>query len=115
MVLASRHFATGGADAKVNIWDLETQACVASVPRLQQPVHSLSFSADGRYLAAGTTDGVIDISHSVTGELVRTICLSRFQLQSLAFCPKHLVLACSGEESNKDGAVHLIAWPETSN
>ncbi|XP_953316.1 uncharacterized protein TA10560 [Theileria annulata] len=49
--------ATGGSDHVVNLFDVDSQmVCVATFPRLEGQVSSLSFSSNGTLLAWGTKD-----------------------------------------------------------
>mmetsp|Transcript_3397 Transcript_3397/g.7959 ORF Transcript_3397/g.7959 Transcript_3397/m.7959 type:complete len:507 (+) Transcript_3397:268-1788(+) len=50
--------ATGCADSVVKVWDVKSQNCVAKVEGHSGPVHSLSFSENGYYLATCAADGV---------------------------------------------------------
>lgn len=56
-------FAVGGADAIVSIWDAHEYVPIRTVSRLEWPVRTLSFSHNGKLLAAASEDHVIDISH----------------------------------------------------
>jgi THO complex subunit 3 len=47
-----KYFAVGSADALISLWDLATMTCVRTVDRLDWPVRTLGFSADGRVRAA---------------------------------------------------------------
>ena len=56
-----KYFAIGGADAIVTIWDAEEYIPIRSMSRLEWPVRTLSFSHNGRLLAAASEDHLIDI------------------------------------------------------
>lgn len=51
-----KYFAVGSADALVSLWDLATLTCVRTIDRLDWPVRTLGFSADGRVRAANIKD-----------------------------------------------------------
>ncbi|MPC44461.1 THO complex subunit 3 [Portunus trituberculatus] len=68
-----RYFATGSADALVSIWDVQELYCKRTLPRLEWPVRTLSFSSDGQLLASGSEDQTIDVAHVETGEQVAHI------------------------------------------
>ena len=52
--------ASGGAEKAVLLWDLESGDSLGSLPLSEQSM-ALAISADGRWLAAGTFDGMIHI------------------------------------------------------
>ena len=108
-----QHFAVGGADALVSVWDAEEMACVRTVPRLEKPISTLGFSYDGRYLAAGSSENVIDVSETATGKLVHHIQARVVQLSSLAWSPKHILLAYAGEDRGYEGVVKIYGYPQT--
>ncbi|GAB5036277.1 wd40-repeat protein [Nannochloropsis oceanica] len=62
-----RHFASGGADRKVKLWDLAMRECVHTVERHGEAVWALAFEPDGRgeggggerRLASGGEDGTM--------------------------------------------------------
>ena len=54
--------ATGGGDALVNIWDLEEMVSTQVISRLEHLVSNVGFSFDGRFIAAGGNDKVLDVS-----------------------------------------------------
>jgi THO complex subunit 3 len=94
--------AVGSADALVSLWALDELCCVRTMPRLDKPVRALSFSHDGRFLAAGSQDQFIDISLAATGEVAHRID-TRAEMNSLAWNPRHLLLAYAvGDETRVD-------------
>lgn len=48
-------------DTTVKLWELERGSCVMSLAKHQEPVYSLAFSPDGRYIASGSFDRGINI------------------------------------------------------
>jgi len=94
-----RYLATGGADALVSLWDISEMVCVRTFPRLDSPIRSLSFSHDGRFIASASGDQRIDISDVASGRPVHTI-ECREAMNSIAWNPRHLLLACAGDESH---------------
>lgn len=54
--------ATGGMDATVTLWDMESLVCVRTVSATDSAVHTLSFSHDSKYLAFA---GDANNSHTV--------------------------------------------------
>ncbi len=43
-------------DATVRLWDVEKGICLKTLSKHQEPVYSVGFSPDGRYLASGSFD-----------------------------------------------------------
>jgi len=99
------HFATGGADALINIWDVAELACLRSYSRLEWPIRTLSFNHDGTMLAAGSEDLVIDIAHTYTGEKITTISCNAFPF-CVAWHPKQNLLAFVTDDKTKHGEKH---------
>ena len=56
-----KYFAVGGADAIVSIWDANEYSPIRTMSRLDWPVRTLSFSHNGRLLAAASEDHLVDI------------------------------------------------------
>lgn len=56
-----KFFAVGGADAIVSIWDAHEYIPIRTMSRLEWPVRTLSFSHNGRLLAAASEDHMVDI------------------------------------------------------
>lgn len=65
---ARRYLASGGADALVSLWDLDSGVCARTFARQDNPVRSVSFSPDSRHLAVASEDYVIDVFNVATGE-----------------------------------------------
>jgi len=100
--------AVGSADALVSLWALDDLCCLRTVARLDKPVRALSFSHDGRFLAAGSQDHFIDVSVADTGEQAHRI-ETRAEMNSLAWNPRYLLLAyATGDETrvNEEGAIY---------
>jgi THO complex subunit 3 len=92
-----KHFAVGGGDALISIWDLRHLTCLRTIDRLDWPVRAVSLSWDGRLLAAGSEDHCIDISWVETGERVWELKCDGASY-TLAFHPRLYLLAFSCEE-----------------
>ena len=56
MVLASASF-----DSTVRLWDVEKGTCTHTLTRHREPVYSVAFSPDGKFLASGSFDKVMEI------------------------------------------------------
>ena len=94
--------AVGGGDALVSLWSLDELCCVRTIARLDKPLRALSFSHDGRFLAAGSQDHFIDVSLAATGEQAFRL-ETRAELNSLAWNPRYLLLAYAiGDEARAD-------------
>ncbi|KAF3162713.1 hypothetical protein TWF106_007897 [Orbilia oligospora] len=61
--------ASSSADGSVRIWDIENRICL-HVLYMQSPVDVLSFTADGKYLAAGAQNLIVMVWLTETGRLV---------------------------------------------
>ncbi|KAJ6260227.1 hypothetical protein Dda_4451 [Drechslerella dactyloides] len=59
---------SSSADGNVRIWNIESRICL-HVLNMQSPVNALSFTADGRYLAAGAQSLLVMIWRTETGQL----------------------------------------------
>ena len=67
-------FAIGSFDSIVSIWDLEHLVCTANLMSLNERVKSVSFSHDGKHIAAASTASEpIQVCSVTTGEMVGQI------------------------------------------
>ncbi|KAF2359043.1 WD40 repeat [Trinorchestia longiramus] len=94
-----RYFATGSVDALVSVWDAKELYCMRTLPRLEWPVRTLSFSHDGELLASGSEDQVIDVAHVATGERIAHIPVS-YPTFTLAWHPRHFLLAYACDDKD---------------
>ncbi|KAF3914276.1 Coronin-1A [Arthrobotrys entomopaga] len=60
---------SSSADGTVRIWNIESRICL-HVLNMQSPVDVLSFTADGKYLAAGAQNLLVMVWLTETGQLV---------------------------------------------
>ena len=67
LVLASASF-----DSTVRLWDVERGDCLHTLTRHKEPVYSVAFSPDGKFLASGSFDKCVHIWSTDTGKLVHS-------------------------------------------
>lgn len=67
LVLASASF-----DSTVRLWDVERGECLNTLTRHTEPVYSVAFSPDGKFLASGSFDKCVHIWSARTGQLVHS-------------------------------------------
>ncbi|KAF6091635.1 transducin beta like 1 X-linked [Phyllostomus discolor] len=67
IMLASASF-----DSTVRLWDVERGVCVHTLTKHQEPVYSVAFSPDGKYLASGSFDKCVHIWNTQSGSLVHS-------------------------------------------
>eukprot|EP00092_Neocalanus_flemingeri_P018617 GFUD01020161.1.p1 GENE.GFUD01020161.1~~GFUD01020161.1.p1 ORF type:complete len:492 (+),score=91.24 GFUD01020161.1:223-1698(+) len=67
LVLASASF-----DSTVRLWDVERGTCIHTLTRHKEPVYSVAFSPDGKFLASGSFDKCVHIWSTQSGQLVHS-------------------------------------------
>jgi len=92
-----------GPNNKILFLDAETGEQLFSLPTQRKPLTAMTFSADGRYLAAGF-NGMVQLWDVQTRELVRLITGFERALTCLAFSPDGKRLAAG----TQDG--HVWVW-----
>ncbi|CBY35356.1 unnamed protein product [Oikopleura dioica] len=95
-----KYFAVGSADAIVTIWDAVEVMPLRTMSRLEWPVRTLSFSHNGRLLAAASEDHIIDICNVHTGKQVATVPTDNPTF-SVAWHPSKLLLAYTCDDKDK--------------
>lgn len=67
LILASASF-----DSTVRLWDVEKGVCIHTLTKHTEPVYSVAFSPDGKFLASGSFDKCVHIWSTQTGSLVHS-------------------------------------------
>jgi len=110
---SGQHFAVGGADALVSLWDLRELVCIRTFARLEWPVRTLSFSHNAQYIASGSEDPTLDIADVATGQQAHAID-SKAPMNSVAWSPSRLLLAFAGDDKDKmgrdEGSVRIFGF-----
>eukprot|EP00967_Tisochrysis_lutea_P107593 scaffold166053_cov33-Tisochrysis_lutea.AAC.2 len=96
------HFAVGGADALVSLWNTKELVCVATFSNLEWPVRTISFSCDSAYIASGSEDPLVDVSHVQTGKQAYAI-PCKAPSNTVAWHPTKMLLAYAGDDKDKMG------------
>ncbi|KAL2911946.1 hypothetical protein HK105_208556 [Polyrhizophydium stewartii] len=110
---SGRYFATGGADAIVALWDVETLTSVQTYTQLDWPIRALSFSFDGEFVAFGSEDTVIEIVHTETAERVHTL-KTNAAVNSIAWHPSKCILAFAtdaADHHSRPASLQVVSFP----
>ncbi|KAK7090383.1 F-box-like/WD repeat-containing protein TBL1XR1 [Littorina saxatilis] len=67
LILASASF-----DSTVRLWEVERGTCLHTLTKHHEPVYSVAFSPDGKYLASGSFDKCVHIWNVQSGSLVHS-------------------------------------------
>ncbi|KAK7591035.1 hypothetical protein V9T40_002648 [Parthenolecanium corni] len=67
LILASASF-----DSTVRLWDVERGTCIHTLTKHTEPVYSVAFSPDGKFLASGSFDKCVHIWSTQSGQLVHS-------------------------------------------
>lgn len=88
--------ATGGSDAIVGLWDVDSMVCTHTIDRCIKFTRSVSFSYDSKLIASSSEEDGIDLASAETGELVGKVSLGRRGgADEISFHPKYYMLACA--------------------
>ena len=105
----------------VALWDLSTAVCVSTVYGLDNPVRSVSFSADGAHVAfamlgSHVAPGGVEVVEAPSGAHVYSAPVLTGS-EAVAWNPRHAhVLAFASDDSPRDGGMIglLVAQPSSS-
>ena len=70
-VSAFYHIHRASFDSTVRLWEPEKGVCLHTLRKHTDPVYSISFSPDGRYIASGSFDKWLFVWSTVDGLLVK--------------------------------------------
>ncbi|XP_008562229.1 PREDICTED: uncharacterized protein LOC103582403, partial [Galeopterus variegatus] len=59
-------------DSTVRLWDVERGVCIHTLTKHQEPVYSVAFSPDRKYMASGSFDKCVHIWNTQSGSLVHS-------------------------------------------
>ncbi|MEN6407167.1 MAG: WD40 repeat domain-containing protein [Thermoguttaceae bacterium] len=97
-------------DHKIEVWDV-AQAKMERMLEPSRTVSSVGLSPDGRILAYGTENGVLEIVVlSEDGESCTVPCFDDGAVHSVAFSPDGTALACSGGERGLTTIIEMQHW-----
>jgi WD40 repeat protein len=100
--------ASGGYDGVVRLWEMPTGKKLREFKAAPPPaaksepepviVTSLSFSPDGKELAAGTADGIIHVFNAADGKFARSLTGHTSTVTGLSYHPSGTVLASASKD-----------------
>ena len=114
-----QNLATGGGDALVGLWDVDTMVCASTMTRCDRFVRSVSFSFDSHILATSTEEATLDLANPRDGTLVGTVSMSSSGSRrssdrnapgadEIAFHPKAHLLACARCDSQNSSPLTIV-------
>eukprot|EP00198_Chlamydomonas_reinhardtii_P008750 XP_001698087.1 predicted protein [Chlamydomonas reinhardtii] len=96
--------ATASFDSSVRVWDVRTARCIKLLGGAEGILYSVSWSADGKLLAASNDSGMIYIYDYARGMLIKGLRQHTKQSLKVAFHPVKPTLLAS---SSVDGTVYV--------
>jgi WD40 repeat protein len=90
----------------VYFWDTETYQQRGVTPLRNEYVCGRAYSADGRLLACGGSQGSVQLCDTATGREELALAWGERAVRGVAFSPDGRLLALAGE----DGTVRLVPW-----
>lgn len=82
LILASASF-----DSTVRLWDVERGLCIHTLTKHTEPVYSVAFSPDGKYLASGSFDKCVHIWSTQ----VNTISIDMIDCEKIVFLSSKVI------------------------
>lgn len=64
--------ASASFDSTVRVYDVNRGACIHTLVKHTQPVYSVAFSPNGKYIASGSYDKCVNIWDSQSGQLIHS-------------------------------------------
>ncbi|MEO1206537.1 MAG: protein kinase [Pseudomonadota bacterium] len=98
-----RYMASGGADRRVKLWNLDTLEPTRTYSRQKDFINTLAFSPDGKTLAAGNLRGDVIVGATRTRRLSRRLSGHRDSINAVTFSPAGSVMATASD----DGTIRL--------
>ncbi|KAJ1892710.1 THO complex subunit 3 [Kickxella alabastrina] len=95
--------ATGGADALVELWNMEDFSVTKTLVAHESPLLFVDFSMDGRFLASASDDLAVRIHEVFSGELMHSLPVDSLTT-ALEWHPRNQALAYGSAGSGKDSA-----------
>lgn len=96
-----KRLATGGADAIVGLWDIDSMTMVNTVSRRIKFIRSVAFSHDGKVLAHSSEENDVELVNANNGDLIGQVSLGsrRGGADHIAWHPTYPILACARVDS----------------
>ena len=105
-------------DISVKIWDIRNPKQIIELETLpfdkeykvESQACAVDISPDGKLIAAGYTDGVVNVWNLQTKKLEKTLESSILRMESLKFSPNNSYLYAIGNECINYGAKSYVMW-----
>ncbi len=102
--------ASGGKDCVLKLWNVTTEACIASLISHNKAILCVQFSPDGSILASGSKDKTITIHNVITQELIATLIGHSAGIWSIIISPDNQFLY----SASLDGSLKVWHVPTSS-
>jgi WD40 repeat protein len=94
---------TGGADASVNRWDVQSGALKGSLRGHTDAVTSVAFSPDGKSIVTASRDGTVRVWNADNGQVAQVLSEGSSPANVVTFQPKQRVVAVGSD----DGVIRI--------